>query len=252
MPLHPFVRFEMLIGEKACLKLKEKKVIVFGVGGVGGFAVEALARSGVGQIDIVDNDRVALTNLNRQIIATHQTIDKPKVDVMKERIHAINPDCIVNTFQTFYLPENNDEFHFEQYDYIVDAIDTMCAKLDLIEEANTKNIPIISAMGCGNRLDPSQLCLCDLYETKGDPLAKIMRHECRKRGIRSLQVVYSKEKPIVPKMEGTNGEAMQQEKQNSGRRALPGSSPFVPSSAGLLMASKIVIDFIGEENATDQ
>jgi tRNA A37 threonylcarbamoyladenosine dehydratase len=247
MALDAFSRLEMLVGYEAMEKLHASHVAVFGVGGVGGYAVEALVRSGIGSLDLIDHDDVALTNLNRQIIADHQTMGKAKVDVFKERIQAISPATHVKTYQSFYLPEKKDQFDFEQYDYILDAIDTVTAKLDLIVTAQAYHIPIISALGCGNRLDPSYVRCTDLYETVNDPLAKIMRRECRKRQIDHLKVVYSCEKPMKPDFTGPNGEAFRQEKEESGRRALPGSSIFVPASAGLRMGYEVVHDLINEK-----
>ena len=245
MALDAFSRLEMLIGHNAVETLHHKHVAVFGVGGVGGYAVEALARSGIGSLDLIDNDQVALTNLNRQIIATADTIGMDKVDVAERRVKSINPDCHVKTYKCFYLPEKRNEFDFQQYDYIIDAIDTVSAKLDLIETARAMHIPIICAMGCGNRLDPSYVRCMDLYETSNDPLCRIMRHECRRRHIDHLKVVYSSEKPMTPQYDGPNGHSFLKEKEESGRRALPGSSAFVPASAGLMIAYETVHDLLG-------
>lgn len=245
MALNAFSRLEMLIGYDAVEALHHKHVAVFGVGGVGGYAVEALARSGIGALDLIDNDEVALTNLNRQIIATAETLGRAKVDAAEERIHAINPDCRVKTYKCFYMPDQKDQFDFTQYDYIIDAIDTVSAKLDLIETAKAYGIPIISAMGCGNRLDPSYVRCMDLYETKNDPLCRVMRHECRKRHIDHLKVVYSMEKAMTPRYDGPNGADFLKEKEESGRRALPGSSAFVPAAAGLMIAYEAVHDLLG-------
>ena len=192
---NPFSRTELLYGKEAMEKLAASRVAVFGIGGVGGYVVEALVRSGIGALDLIDDDKVSLTNLNRQIIATRKTIGLYKVDVAKERIHEINPDCVVRTFQTFYLPETQDLFDFRDYDYVIDAIDTVTGKLTIIESAKKASVPVISSMGAGNKTDASAFEVADLYETSVCPLAKVMRRECKKRGIDSLKVVYSKEPP---------------------------------------------------------
>ncbi len=241
------IRTEVLIGEEASKLLQNSHVAVFGAGGVGGNVIEALARSGVGTIEIIDNDTVALSNLNRQIISLHSTVGMLKTVAAEQRIHDINPSIRVIKHDCFYLPDKKDEFDFDQMDYIVDAIDTVTAKIDLILEAKNRNIPIISSMGCGNRLDPSKLMICDLYETSGDPLSKIMRHELRKRGVKKLCVVTSSEKPIRPlvslhEMELNNPD---RDPDEPVRRSIPGSSPFVPPAAGLLIASRVVMDLIG-------
>ncbi len=215
-------RTAMVLGEEAIGKLNRAHVAVFGIGGVGGYVVEALARSGVGAIDIIDKDTVDVTNINRQIIATNDTVGKVKVEVMKERIESINPGCRVNAFQLFYLPETADEIHLGDYDYVVDAIDNVTAKLTLIENAYKKKVPIISAMGAGNKLDPSRFRVADIYSTSVCPLAKVMRRELKKRGITKLKVVYSDEEPI---------------------KSVPTASvPFVPPVAGLIMAGEVVKD----------
>ena len=224
-----YERTELLLGQEAMDRLAESKVAVFGVGGVGGYVVEALVRSGVGEIHIIDSDKVCSSNINRQIIATNKTIDKYKVDVMEERIKDINPDITVYKYPIFYLPDSNDEIPFESFDYIVDAIDTVTAKIDIIMKAKELNIPIISAMGCGNRLDPTKLLITDINKKKNDPLAKVMRHELKKRRIKKLTVVASTELPIKPNKE-----------LKDGKRIVPGSSAFVPSAAGLFIASHIV------------
>ena len=231
------IRTAALIGEEAMTVLRNSRVAVFGLGGVGGHAVEALARSGIGTLDLIDSDRVVPSNLNRQIIATEETVGMLKTDAAKKRIRAIDPSVTVYTYPCFYLPSEKERFDFDAWDYIVDAIDTVTAKLDLIEEASRHHVPIISAMGCGNRLDPSKLCVKDIYATSGDPLAKVMRRECRKRGIKKLRVVCSSEKPIPLKID-------LKEKEPSARRSIPGSSPFVPSAAGILIASQVVMDLI--------
>ena len=241
-----FSRTELLLRETSMIKLYKSRVISFGVGGVGGYVAEGLARSGIGQIDIVDNDTVALSNLNRQIISLHSTLGMPKTEAAKQRILDINPDINVIVHDCFYLPEKKDEFDFDNMDYIVDAIDTVTAKIDLILEAQKRNIPIISSKGCGNRLDPSKLRLTDLYETSGDPLSKIMRHELRKRGVKKLSVVSSAEKPIKPliSLEELEKSNPDRDPDEPVRRSIPASSPFVPPAAGLLIASKVVMDLI--------
>ena len=232
------MRTEAILGEAAIEKLRNSRVAVFGIGGVGGYVVEALARSGVGALDLIDSDRVVESNINRQIIATSETIGMYKVDAAKQRVLSINPDCRVETHACFYLPQEKERFDFDAWDYIIDAIDTVTAKLDLISEAQSHGIPIISSMGCGNRLDPSKLRVKDIYETSGDPLAKIMRHECRKRGIRKLTVVCSDEAPHPLQFDLT-------EKEAGKHRSIPASSPFVPPAAGLLIASRCVMDLTG-------
>lgn len=217
-----FTREEMLIGSEALEKLKHAHVLVFGVGGVGGYVVEALTRSGVGEITIVDNDYIVPSNCNRQIIALHSSIGEAKVSAFEKRMKDINPDIIVHPMQTFYLPENRDQFDFSKYDYVVDAIDTVTAKIDIIQACYEKQVPVISCMGCGNRLDPTKLEVTDIYKTKNDPLAKVMRHELKKRNIRKCTVICSAELPV-----------------KTGQRT-PGSSAFVPSCAGLIAASVIV------------
>ena len=230
-------RSEMLIGAENLRKLANCRVAVFGAGGVGGYIVEALARSGIGTIDIIDDDAVIPSNLNRQIIAVHDTIALNKVDVMEERIKAINPDIKVNKYKMFYLPENSGELDLTVYDYIADAIDTVSAKLFLAQKAAESGIPIISAMGCGNRLDPSKLQVTDIFKTSNDPLAKVMRSQLRKRGVKHLKVVCSSELPFKPETQS-----------DERKRSIPASMIFVPASAGLLMASQIVRDLISNEN----
>ncbi|MCM1262294.1 MAG: tRNA threonylcarbamoyladenosine dehydratase [Butyrivibrio sp.] len=223
-----FIRTEMLLGAEAMLKLKDAHVAIFGIGGVGGYVTEGLVRSGVGHFDLIDNDKVCTSNLNRQIIATEDTIDKYKTDVMKERILSINPDAEVNVYKCFYLPENADRIDISRYSYVADAIDTVTAKIELIVRAKEAGVPIISSMGTGNKLNPTMLEIADIYETSVCPLAKVMRRELRKRGIESLKVLYSKEEPL---------------KVSEGRSA-PGSVSFVPSAAGLIIAAEIVKDII--------
>ncbi len=219
-----FLRNEMLFGSSVTEILSEKKVVVFGVGGVGGYAVEALARAGIGNIDIVDNDVVDITNINRQIIALESTVGKPKVEVAKDRILEINPHCVVNAIKLFFLPENADSFDFSEYDYIIDAVDTVSAKLSIAEKANKSDTPLISCMGTGNKLDPTKFYITDIFKTSTDPIAKIMRNECRKRGIERLKVVCSTEPPIkIPENKNT-----------------PASNPFVPPVAGFIMAGEVI------------
>lgn len=225
-------------------KLEGSRIAVFGIGGVGGYTVEALARSGVGALDLIDNDKVCLTNLNRQIIATRSAIDKYKVDVAAERIADINPDCKVSVHRTFYLPETQAEFDFRKYDYIVDAIDTVTGKLTLIENAYKCGTPIISSMGAGNKLDPTAFEVADIYQTSVYPLAKVMRHELKKRGIEKLKVVYSKEEPIKPLDDNGCDSPAESEHDCSARRSAPGSVAFVPSVVGLIIASEVIKDLI--------
>lgn len=237
--LTQFSRTELLLGKEAIEKLNSSRVAVFGVGGVGGYVCEALVRSGVGTFDLIDHDKVCLTNLNRQIIATRKTIGQYKVDVMRERILEINPDADVRVYKSFFLPENADEFPFEEYDYVVDAVDTVTAKIELVMKAQEKNVPIISSMGAGNKLDGSQFRVADIYKTKVCPLAKVMRRELKKRGVKKLKVVYSEEMPIAPLEDMSIGG---EEHQGAGRRSVPGSVAFVPSVAGLIIAGEVVKD----------
>ncbi len=232
-------------------KLSKSRVAIFGIGGVGGFTVEALARSGVGLFDLFDDDKVCLTNVNRQIIATRKSIGKYKVDVMKERILEINPKAVVNTHQTFYTPEVADQYDFSDYTYIVDAIDTVTAKIELVMRANKCNIPIISCMGAGNKLDPTMFEVTDIYKTSVCPLAKVMRKELRVRGIKKLKVVYSKELPRKP-IEDMSISCRNNcicppgaERKCTDRRAIPGSTAFVPSVAGLVIAGEVIKDITG-------
>ena len=236
-------RTEILLGKEAMEKIANSRVAVFGIGGVGGYAMEALARSGVRTLDIIDSDRVAASNLNRQIIATRDTIGQLKVDVAKKRINDIDPEIVVNTYDCFYLPEERDGFPVGDYDFIVDAIDTVTAKIDLIFSAKEFNVPIISAMGCGNRIDPTQIRIGDLYKTSGDPLAKVMRRELRKKGIKKLTVVYSLEKPIEP-IKDSEAYISQMNDEDNKKRSVPGSTAFVPAAAGLAMASYVIRELI--------
>ncbi len=222
-----FTRTAMLIGEDAVDKLSACHVAIFGIGGVGGFVTEALARCGVGEFDLIDNDTVNITNINRQIIATHETLGLFKTEVMKERILSINPDAKVNIHNTFYLPENSDRFDFTKYDYIVDAVDTVTAKIEIIVNAKKAGTPVISSMGTGNKLDPTQFQIADIYKTSVCPLAKVMRRELKKRGIDKLKVLYSKEEPIKQQAE-------------EGVKPTPASISFVPSVAGLIIAGEVI------------
>ncbi len=228
-----FTRTEALIGDTNIEKLKNSRIAIFGLGGVGGFAAEALVRSGIGTVDIIDNDTVDITNLNRQIIATHSTIGLEKTDVFEKRLLEINPNLKINKYNLFFGNETSEKFNFSQYDYIVDAIDTVSSKIELILKANECNTPIISSMGTGNKLNPTELEVSDIYKTSVCPLARVMRYELKKRGIKKLKVVYSKEEPIKPKIT----------EEFSGRH-IPASAPFVPACAGLIIASEIVKDII--------
>lgn len=246
--LTQFSRTELLLGKEAMEQLSKARVAVFGVGGVGGYACEALVRSGIGAFDLIDDDKVCLTNLNRQIIATRKTVGKYKTDVMKERMLEINPDVDVAIHKCFFLPENADEFPFEEYDYIIDAVDTVTAKIELVMKAQEKNVPIISSMGAGNKLDASMFQVADIYKTKVCPLAKVMRRELKKRGVKKLKVVYSEEKPTRPIEDmaiscrthcicppGAKHKCTE-------RRDIPGSVAFVPSVAGLIIAGEVIKD----------
>ena len=233
-----FSRTRLLLGDDAMDKLKNARVAVFGLGGVGGYVVEALARSGIGALELIDHDTISLTNINRQLLATHSTVGKSKTQAAADRVHDINPHISVTVHETFYLPETAEQFNFSQYDYIVDAIDTVTGKLMLAAQAQESGTPIISSMGTGNKLDPTGFRVSDISETRGCPLARIMRKECKKRGIRKLKVVWSEEEPIPSKLEGL------EEELPEGRRALPGSVAFVPSVAGLIIAGEVIKDLI--------
>lgn len=250
--LNQFSRTQLLLGQTAIERLQGSRVAVFGIGGVGGYVCEALVRSGVGAFDLIDDDRVCLTNLNRQIIATRKTVGQYKADVMEARIHDINPNAQVTVHKTFFLPENAQDFPFDQYDYIVDAVDTVSAKIALVMEAQARNIPIISSMGAGNKLDATAFRVADIYETKVCPLARIMRRELRKRGVERLKVFYSQEPPIRPIEDmsiscrthcicppGTKHKC-------TDRRDIPGSTAFVPSVAGLIIAGEVISDLSGD------
>ena len=227
-----FSRTELLIGKEGVNKLHSCRVAVFGVGGVGGYAAEALVRSGIGSIDIIDNDKVHITNLNRQIIATHSTLDRYKVDAAEERIKDINPDCKVTKYNTFFTPETSSEFDFRQYDYVVDAIDTVSGKIELVMKCNEAGVPIISSMGAGNKVHPEKFEISDIYKTSVCPLAKVMRQELKKRRIKKLKVVYSKEPPIKQILNDSAG------------KRVPGSISFVPSVVGLIIAGEVVNDLL--------
>lgn len=221
-------------------RLSKCRVAVFGVGGVGGYVCEALARSGVGSLDLTDDDKVCLSNINRQIIATSKTVGQYKTDVMKERILDINPDAVVNTYRCFFLPENASEFPFDEYDYVVDAIDTVTAKIELVMQCQKAGVPIISSMGAGNKTDPTKFRVTDIYKTQMDPLAKVMRRELKKRGVKKLKVVYSEAEPVSPVKADGASETAETDSHSAGRRAIPGSTAFVPSVAGLIIASEVI------------
>ena len=253
--LNQFSRTQLLLGQSGMERLFRARVAVFGIGGVGGYTVEALARSGVGTLDLIDDDRVCLTNLNRQIFATRKTVGQYKVDVAEQRILEINPDAVVHTYKTFYSPETAEQFDFTQYDYVVDAIDTVTGKLELVEQAYRAGVPIISCMGAGNKMDPSAFEVTDIYKTTVCPLARVMRRELKKRGIRKLKVVYSREPAITPLDDmsiscrshcicppGTARKCTQ-------RRQVPGSNAFVPAAAGLVVAGEVVKDLSGYQPA---
>ncbi len=248
--LNQFSRTELLLGKEAMDKLQNSRVAVFGIGGVGGYVCEALVRSGVYHFDLIDDDQVCLTNLNRQIIATCKTVGQYKVDVMRERILEINPDADVSVHKCFFLPENADEFPFEEYDYVVDAVDTVTAKIELVMKAQEKGVPIISSMGAGNKLDPSAFKVADIYKTRVDPLARVMRREMKKRGVKKLKVVYSEEDPKRPiedmAVSCRNNCICPPGAQHkcTERRDVPGSTAFVPSVAGLIIAGEVIKDLI--------
>lgn len=231
-----FSRTELLLGQEAMHRLRQSRVAVFGLGGVGGYAVEALARCGVGTLDLIDHDTVSVSNLNRQILATAQTIGRLKAEVAAERVRSINPSAVVRALPVFYLPQTREQFDFSQYDYVVDAIDTVSGKLALVQQANEAATPIISSMGTGNKLDPTAFEVADITQTSMCPLARIMRKELKKRGIAHLKVVYSKEEPLTP--------SQPDEALPDGRRQIPGSVSFVPSVAGLVLAGEVIKDLI--------
>jgi tRNA threonylcarbamoyladenosine dehydratase len=249
--LNQFSRTELLFGHDGMEKLQNARVAVFGIGGVGGYTVEALARSGVGSLDLIDDDKVCLTNINRQIIATRKTVGKYKVDVMKERVLEINPNVNVTTHQCFYSTETADQFDFSDYDYIVDAIDTVSAKIELVLRAQAKNVPIISCMGAGNKLDPTRFEVTDIYKTSVCPLAKVMRKELKVRGVKKLKVVYSQEparKPLEDMSISCRSHCIcppGAERKCTVKRQIPGSNAFVPSVAGLIIAGEVIKDLSG-------
>lgn len=232
-----FSRSEMLLGKESTKRLADCRVILFGLGGVGSYTAEALARAGIGSITVVDSDCVSVSNINRQLCALASTVGKPKTEVIRERIADINPDCKVTAVQKFYLPDNSEEFELGQYDYIADAIDTVSAKIDLAKKAQELGIPIISCMGTGNKFDPTLFRIDDIFKTSGCPLCRVMRRELRSRGIRKLNVVWSPEEPAKPLPSD----------EESGKRQTPGSLPFVPGTAGLIMAGKIIKDLVSKE-----
>lgn len=249
--LNQFSRTELLLGKEAMERLSRARVAVFGIGGVGGYVCEALVRSGIGAFDLIDDDKVCLTNLNRQIIATRKTIGRYKTEVMKERILEINPDAEVTVHKCFFLPENAEEFPFDEYDYVVDAVDTVTAKIEIVLQAQKKQVPVISCMGAGNKLDGSQFKVADIYKTQMCPLAKVMRRELKKRGVRKLKVVYSEEKPTRP-IEDMSISCRSHcicppgaKHKCTERRDIPGSVAFVPSVAGLIIAGEVVKELSG-------
>lgn len=246
--LNQFSRTQLLLGEESMNKLSDMRVAVFGIGGVGGYVCEALVRTGIGHFDLIDDDKVCLTNLNRQIIATRKTVGLYKADVMKERMLEINPNVEVNVYKCFFLPENADEFPFADYDYVIDAVDTVTAKVELVMKCKEMNVPIISSMGAGNKLDASAFKVADIYKTKMCPLAKVMRHEMKKRGVKKLKVVYSEEKPTRP-IEDMSISCRTHcicppgaQHKCTERRDIPGSVAFVPSVAGLIIAGEVIKD----------
>ena len=234
-----FLRTAMLLGEDAVAKLNQARVAIFGIGGVGGYTLEALARAGVGALDLIDNDTVSRSNINRQILATHSTVGMEKVEAGKRRVLDINPECVVRTWQVFYTPETADQFDFTQYDYIVDAIDTVTGKLQLVQAAKAAGTPIICCMGTGNKLDASAFQVEDISKTSMCPLARIMRKELSKRGIKHLKVVYSQEEALTPT-------GWEEEAKALGKRQIPGSVSFVPGAAGLILAGEVIKDLAGQ------
>lgn len=246
--LNQFSRTELMFGKQSTEKLKNSKIALFGVGGVGGYVMEALARSGIGALDIIDNDTVSTTNINRQIIADSQTVGMYKTDAARQRIEKICPHTAVKTYNCFYLPETSGAFDFTKYDYVIDAIDTVKGKIELAVRATECQTPIISAMGAGNKTDPMQLKVTDIYKTKGCPLARVMRYELRKHGIKNLKVVYSEEAPLQPDAEALAEyiKDCEDSSENIGsRRSIPGSNAFVPSVMGLIIAGEVIKDLIG-------
>ena len=247
--LNQFSRTQLLLGKDAMERLSQARVAVFGIGGVGGYAVEALARSGVGTLDLIDDDKVCLTNINRQIIAARSTVGQYKVDVAEARVHDICPDITVHTYKCFYMPDTADQFDFSQYDYVIDAIDTVKGKLEIIMQAKAAGVPVISCMGAGNKLDPTAFRVADIYKTKVCPLARVMRYELRKRGVKKLKVVYSEEVPMRP-LEDMSISCRKHcicppgTRKCTVRRDIPGSTAFVPSVAGLILAGEVIKDLV--------
>lgn len=244
-----FTRTRLLIGEDGLQKLKNSKVMIFGVGGVGSFCIEAIARAGIGHIHVVDDDTVSITNINRQLIATTKTIGQDKVEIIKNRIKEINPETEVLTTKLFYTKETADKIDFSGYDYIVDAIDTVSAKILLVEKANQLNVPIISSMGTGNKLDPSKFEVADIYKTSVCPLAKVMRYELKRRGIKKLKVVYSKEQPrkVAPLEQDPNAKSSSEFRDTTAKTIVPGSISFVPPVSGFILASQVVNDILNKK-----
>ncbi|MGN0649667.1 MAG: ThiF family adenylyltransferase [Oscillospiraceae bacterium] len=256
--LNQFSRTELMFGREAMERLQKSRVAVFGIGGVGGYAVEALARSGIGTLDLIDDDRICITNLNRQIFAVRSTVGKYKVDVAQARIHDICPETKVNTYKCFFMPETADDFDFTQYDYIIDAIDTVKGKLEIVKRAKALGVAVISSMGAGNKLDSTAFRVADIYETRMDPLAKVMRYELRKLGIPDLKVVYSEEKPVRP-IEDMEISCRKHcvcppgtARKCTVRRDIPGSNAFVPSVVGLIIAGEVIKDLTKTEKGTHE
>ena len=233
--IHRFSRTELIFGKNAMDILKNSRVAVFGIGGVGGYAVEALVRSGIGSVDIIDNDKVSVTNINRQIVALTSTVGRYKTEVAEERIHDINPECNVRAYRTFFMPDNSEQFDFSVYDYVVDAIDTVTGKIEIILKAKNAGVPVISSMGAGNKTDPTAFEVADIYKTSVCPLARVMRHEMKKRNVKNLKVVYSKEQAV---------RAYESKEESSNGKTVPGSNAFVPSVAGLIIAGEVIKDLI--------
>ena len=240
-----FSRTQLIFGEEAMEILANSRVAVFGVGGVGGYTVEALARSGVGAIDLIDDDKVCVTNINRQIIALGSTVGMYKVDAAEKRIHDINPECTVTCHTMFYMPETADKLDFSQYDYVVDAIDTVTGKIEIIMQAQKAGVPVISSMGAGNKVDPTAFEVADIYKTSVCPLARVMRYQLKRRGVKKLKVVYSKEQPIAPQGKAAeDGSGNTDMRTGAARRSTPGSNAFVPSVAGLIIGGEVIKDLI--------
>ncbi len=235
-----FSRTELIFGQEAMKRLSEARVAVFGIGGVGGYAVEALARSGIGELDLIDNDTVAISNINRQIIALESTVGMYKTDAAKARIADINPDCKVNVYRTFFMPDTSSQFDFSVYDYVIDAIDTVTGKIEIIMKSQSAGVPVISSMGAGNKTDPTSFRVADIYSTSVCPLARVMRQQLKKRGVKKLKVVYSTEQAIIPEID-----SIVKEKLTVGHRSVPGSNAFVPSVAGLIIAGEVIKDIAG-------